>query len=157
MIKIICIGKLKDKILKNLEDHYLKQLKTYHKIEMIEVKDCALTHAESHKQITQILETEAKNVLDKLKDEYMILLDLHGQQITSEQFASKIDQLFVTGHSNIVFVIGGSLGVGETLVKRANFRLCLSKMTFTHLFCRVLLIEQIYRAFKINANETYHK
>lgn len=157
VIKIICVGKLKDKHLHAIEDHFLKQLKLFHKIEIVEVKDCALTDKENDKQTKIILDIEAKNVLEKIKDEYMILLDLHGEMISSLALANKFEQLFTRGISNITFVIGGSLGVSDLLIQRSNMRLCISKMTFTHQFCRIILLEQIYRAFKINRNEVYHK
>lgn len=157
MIKLICVGKLKEKALLSLQQEYLKRLTSYHKIEIIEVKDVSLTNKENSKQIKIVLDQEAESVLAKIKDEFVILLDLHGQCFTSEEFATLIDSTFTNRNSNIVFIIGGSLGVGEKLIKRSNIRLNISKFTFTHQMCRILILEQIYRSFKILNNEVYHK
>lgn len=157
MIKLICVGKLKEKALLSLQQEYLKRLTSYHKIEIIEVKDVSLTNKENSKQIKMVLDQEAESVLAKIKDEFVILLDLHGQSFTSEEFATLIDSTFTNRNSNIVFIIGGSLGVGEKLIKRSNIRLNISKFTFTHQMCRILILEQIYRSFKILNNEVYHK
>lgn len=157
MIKLICVGKLKDKALVSLENEFLKRLRLYHKIEVIEVKDVPLTNKENEKETEIVLDKEAALVLDKIKDEFVILLDLHGKAISSEQLATLIDQTFTNRNSNITFVIGGSLGVGKALVARSDFRLNISSFTFTHQMCRVLILEQIYRSFKILNNETYHK
>lgn len=157
MIKIICIGKLKEKAMLMLEAEYLKRLKPYHKIEVIEVKDVAIPEKINPKIEQQILLEEGKKVLEKIKNEYVIILDLHGKSISSEQFATKIDTIFTSHNPNITFVIGGSLGVSETLIARSDFRLNISNFTFTHQMCRILLLEQIYRSFKILNNEKYHK
>ena len=119
---------------------------------MIEVRDESITSDEK-----KVLDTEASRVMEKISnDEYVILLDLHGKMMDSVSFAGKIDQLFVH-YSKITFVIGGSLGLGKQLLDRANERLKLSEMTFLHQMTRLILLEQIYRAFKILNNETYHK
>lgn len=157
MIRLICVGKLKEKALLSLEQEYLKRLRVYHKIEVIEVKDVSLTNKENEKQTKMVLDQEANFVLDKIKDEFVVLLDLHGKQFTSEEFANLIDSTFTNRNSNITFVIGGSLGVGEALIQRSDVRLNISKFTFTHQMCRVLILEQIYRSFKILNNEVYHK
>lgn len=152
MIKLVCIGKIKDTNLKALIDDYTKKINRYHKIEVIEVKDEPIKDNDKY-----VLETEANRVLDKIgNDEYVILLDLHGKEIDSVSFANKIDKLFIS-NSKICFVIGGSLGLGEQLIKRANYRLKISDMTFLHQMTRLIILEQIYRAFKILSNETYHK
>lgn len=152
MIKIIGIGKIKDKNLQTLIDDYIKKISRYHKIEIIEVKDEPIRDVEK-----EVLDIEAERALSKIKDnEYVILLDLHGKQQDSVSFAKHIDNLFNT-NSHICFVIGGSLGLGEKLIKRANERLKLSEMTFLHGMTRLILVEQIYRSFKILNNETYHK
>ncbi len=157
MIKLICVGKLKEKALLSLEQEYLKRLRVYHKIEIIEVKDVSLTNKENEKQTKMVLDQEANFVLDKIKDEFVVLLDLYGKQFSSEEFASMIDSTFTNRNSNITFVIGGSLGVGESLIQRSDVRLNISKFTFTHQMCRILILEQIYRSFKILNNEVYHK
>lgn len=152
MIKIIGVGKIKDKHLQSLIDDYIKKISRYHKIEVIEVKDEPIKDNPK-----DVLDKEALRVLSKIKDnDYVILLDLHGKESDSVSFSKKIDKLFIT-NSNIDFVIGGSLGLGEELIKRANDRLKLSEMTFLHTITRLILVEQIYRAFKILNNETYHK
>ena len=152
MIKIVAVGKIKNKHLQALIDDYTKKISNYHKIEIIEVKD------EPIKDNTlEVLNIEATKVLNKIKDnEYVILLDLHGKETDSVSFSKHLDKLFIH-NSNICFVIGGSLGLGEELIKRSNERLKLSEMTFLHGMTRLIILEQIYRAFKILRNETYHK
>lgn len=152
MIRIIGVGKIKDSNLSALIEDYKKKINRYHKIEIIEVKDEAIRDNEA-----EVLKTEGERVL-KLIDsrDYVIVLDLHGKQTDSVTFARHIDEMFIT-NSRIVFVIGGSLGLSDELVSRANERLKLSEMTFLHSMTRLILVEQIYRAFKILGNETYHK
>lgn len=152
MIKLICVGKIKDKNLLALIEDYKKRINKYHKLEIIEVKDEAITNNEN-----EVLNIEGDRVLNKIgKDEYVILLDLHGKSIDSISFAQKIDKLFIT-NSKLTFVIGGSLGLSDSLRKRANEAIKLSDMTFLHQMTRLILLEQIYRSFKILNNETYHK
>ena len=152
MIKIVCVGKIKDNNLKTLIDDYAKKINRYHKLEIIEVKDEPIKDNEK-----AVLDIEAKRVLDKIgTDEYVILMDLHGKSIDSESLANKIDRLFIN-NSKICFVIGGSLGLGQELIKRANERIKLSDLTFLHQMTRLILLEQIYRSFKILNHETYHK
>lgn len=152
MIKLVCIGKIKDTNLKALIDDYTKKINRYHKIEVIEVKDEPIKDNEKY-----VLDTEASRVLSKIEDdEYVILLDLHGKTLDSVEFANKLDKLFIS-YSKITFVIGGSLGLGQELLDRANYRLKLSDMTFLHQMTRLILVEQIYRSFKILSHETYHK
>lgn len=157
MIKIIAIGKLKEKHLLSLCNEYVKRMQPYHKLEVIEVKDENLSNLSS-KEEDLVKEKEAQEALKKIKDgEFVILLDLHGKSIDSESFAKLIDDTLTYKTSNITFVIGGSLGIGQSLYQRADYRLQLSKMTFLHQMTRLILLEQIYRAFKIRAKETYHK
>lgn len=152
MIKIVCVGKVKDNNLKALIDDYTKKINHYHKIEVCEVKDEPIKDNEKN-----VLDIEATRVLDKIaNDEFVILMDLHGKSIDSESLAKKIDKIFIS-NSKICFVIGGSLGLGETLIKRANERIKLSDLTFLHQMTRLILLEQIYRSFKILNHETYHK
>lgn len=152
MIRIIGIGKIKDKNLTTLIDDYQKKINRYHKFEIIEVKDEPIRDNEK-----EVLDIEASRVLKLIQEQdYVILLDLHGKEIDSVSFAEKLDKLFIS-KPRIVFVIGGSLGLGEELIKRSNNRLKLSEMTFLHGMTRLILVEQIYRAFKILNNETYHK
>ena len=152
MLKLICVGKVKDASLKALIDDYQKRIQKYHKLEVIEVKDEPIRDNEK-----EVLDIEASRIMSKIdKDDYVILLDLHGESLDSISFAKKIDKLFVS-YSKITFVIGGSLGLGEEVKKRANFRLKLSDMTFLHQMTRLIILEQIYRCFKILNHETYHK
>jgi len=158
MIKIIGIGKIKDKHLKALCEDYQKRIQPYHRLEVIEVNDEAISNHASIKEENQIKEKEALEVLKRIKDnDYVILLDLHGKNMTSEELAQKIHSIQTYQTSNITFVIGGSLGLGESLLKRSNDRLKLSDFTFLHQMTRLILLEQIYRSFKILSNETYHK
>ena len=152
-ISIIAVGKLKEKYLKQAIDEYSKRLSRYCKLEIIELPDDA-----SEKEEQQIKEKEGRLILSKIKDNsYVVAMDLKGKQITSEEFASFISNCCVTGNSNIVFIIGGSLGLSEDVIKRANYKLCFSKMTFPHQLFRVMLLEQVYRGFRIINNEPYHK
>ncbi len=154
MIKIVAVGKIKSNSLNALINDYLKKISSYHKIELIEVKDEAIIANDSNEAI---LDKEANRVLKQIKDdEYVIVLDLHGEMISSEELASKMDKLFVS-YSKITFVIGGSLGLGKEIIRRSNYRLKLSPMTFLHSMTRLIILEQIYRSFKINNHETYHK
>ncbi len=152
MLKLICVGKVKDASLKALIDDYQKRIQKYHKLEVIEVKDEPIRDNKK-----EVLDIEASRIMSKIeKDDYVILLDLHGESLDSVFFAKKIDKLFVS-YSKITFVIGGSLGLGEEVKKRANYRLKLSDMTFLHQMTRLIILEQIYRCFKILNHETYHK
>ena len=152
MIKIVCVGKVKDRHLSALIDDYVYKIAHYHKIEVIEVKDEPIKDNEK-----AVLDKEAEAVLSRIRDdEYVILLDLHGKSIDSLSLAAKLDRLFVY-YARITFVIGGSLGLGEKLRERANEKLKLSDLTFLHQMSRLIILEQLYRCFKILNNETYHK
>ena len=152
MIKLVCIGKIKDSHLSALIADYEKKINHYHKLQIIEVKDEPIRDDEK-----AVLDAEAERALKNINnDEYVILLDLHGKSIDSISFANKIDKLFIS-YPKITFVIGGSLGLGEALLKRANERIRLSDLTFLHQMTRLILLEQIYRSFKILNNEIYHK
>ncbi len=152
MLKLICVGKVKDEHLKALINDYAKRIGKYHKFEVIEVKDEPIRDNEK-----EVLDIEASRILNKIdKDDYVILLDLHGVALDSISLAKKIDNLF-NNYSKIDFVIGGSLGLGENIRNRANYKLKLSDMTFLHQMTRLIILEQIYRSFKILNHETYHK
>lgn len=152
MIKIVSVGKIKDKNLLALIDDYTKKINSYHKLEIIEVKDEPIRD-----NPIQVLNIEGNRLLEKINDdEYVILLDLHGKAIDSISLANKIDKLFIS-HPKITFVIGGSLGLGDNIRKRANEAIKLSDLTFLHQMTRLILLEQIYRCFKILNNENYHK
>ena len=157
-IKIICVGKLKEKYLVDGIQEYVKRISGYADIELIEVADERIPDKASLAEETIVKAKEGRRILDKVKqDDYMILLDVSGQSLDSLQFADKIENCMINGKSTIDFVIGGSLGHGEEVLARANQRISFSKMTFPHQLMRLILVEQVYRAFKIIRNETYHK
>lgn len=154
-VKIVCVGKIKESYLNSGIAEYLKRLSGYCNAQIVEVKDEKITNSNSEEKIKEI---EGNRILEKICDkDYVLLLDLKGKQIDSLELAEKIDSLISKGIGNYVFVIGGSLGVSENVRKRADFLLSFSKLTFTHQMIRLVLLEQIYRVFKINNNETYHK
>ena len=155
-IKIIAVGKLKEKYLKDAVNEYMKRLSAYAKVEIIEIVDEKEPDNASDKDIEIIKNKEGNKILDKIKDrEYVILLDVEGKLISSEDLAGKLAELSLSGDSNLVFVIGGSNGVSEEVRKKA--KLSFSNMTFPHQLMRVILLEQVYRGFKINRGEAYHK
>ncbi len=145
MIKIICLGKIKEKYLTDLINDYQTRISRYHKIEIIELKD-----------EDNLLKEEQKIMSFINNKDFLITLEIEGKECTSTEFASLIKNTFIT-HSNITFVIGSSLGLSENIKKKGNFALSFSKMTYPHGLFRGILLEQIYRSFKINNNETYHK
>ena len=157
-IKIYAIGHLKEAYLKQGINEYLERLKPYTQVEIIEVNDESIVQNPSQKEIEIAKDKEGQKILKLLKnDEYVIGLDLVNKQPTSPEFAKYLEDKFVLGGSNISFVIGGSYGLSDELKKRCNDRIGLSNMTFLHQMTRLILLEQIYRAFKINRNEVYHK
>ena len=157
-MKLITVGKLKDKALTALVDEYVKRLKPYEKVEILEVADMMAPESNSDAQNEQVKKIEGERVLSKIKEnEYVILLDLWGESISSEQLAAKIEKIYTYQSSNLTFVIGGSLGLSPELVKRADFWWKLSDCTFTHQMVRVLVLEQFYRATMINRHMPYHK
>ena len=157
-ITIIAVGKLKVKYLKLAIDEYSKRLSRYCKLDFIELQDEKTPDNASEKDELIIKDKEGKLILSKIKDNaFVIAMDLQGKELSSEDFAKFISKCGVTGNSNIVFVIGGSLGLSEEVRKRANYKLCFSKMTFPHQLFRVMLLEQVYRGFRIINNEPYHK
>lgn len=157
-IRIITVGKLKEKYLVSGIKEYEKRLNGYCKVEMIEVADEPIPDNASESMEMLIKDKEALKIVDKIKkDEYVIVLDLHGKEIDSVSLSKHIESCMLHGKSTIDFVIGGSLGLGKAIIERADFRLCFSKMTFPHQLMKLILIEQIYRSFKIMKNETYHK
>lgn len=158
MIKIIAVGKLKEKALQMLVQEYEKRLKLFSKVEIIEVNDEHAPQSNSDAENEIVKEKEGERVLGKIKEgEIVILLDLWGEMWNSEQFANKMEQIQTYQSSQITFVIAGSLGPSSALVKRANYRWKLSDLTFTHQMCRVLVLEQIYRSYMIRNHMPYHK
>lgn len=157
-ITIITVGKLKEKYLKDAIDEYSKRLSRYCKLEIIELLDEKIPENASKKEEEAIKEKEGQVILNKIKDNmFIIAVDLGGKQLTSQDFSDYIDNLGVIGKSNITFIIGGSLGISKSVLSRADYKLCFSKMTFPHQLFRVMLLEQIYRGFRIMKGEPYHK
>lgn len=157
-ISVIAVGKLKEKYLKQAIEEYSKRLSRYCKLDIIELSDEKTPDNASEKEEEQIRDKEGKLILSKIKDNaYVVAMDLKGKELSSEEFAKFISNCGVMGNSNIVLVIGGSLGLSNEVIKRSNYKLCFSKMTFPHQLFRVMLLEQVYRGFRINNNEPYHK
>ncbi|PMC35517.1 23S rRNA (pseudouridine(1915)-N(3))-methyltransferase RlmH [Bacillus sp. UMB0899] len=157
-ISIITIGKLKEKYLKQGIDEYLKRLSSYAKMEVIELPDEKAPENLSEIEMEQVKEKEGERILSKISDDtYVIALAIEGKMKSSEQLAKDLDQLATYGKSKVAFVIGGSLGLSSAVMKRANDSLSFSKMTFPHQLMRLILLEQVYRAFRINRGEPYHK
>ena len=151
MIKIICVGKIKEKFLNEAIEEYKKRLLKYAKLEIIEVSDI------DNQNIEIILNKEKELIEKHINDrDYVITLEIEGNILSSEELAHKIDNIFNT-NSTITFIIGGSYGLHGDIKKRSNYKLSFSKLTFPHQLFRVNLLEQIYRTFKINNNESYHK
>ncbi|RAI13406.1 MAG: 23S rRNA (pseudouridine(1915)-N(3))-methyltransferase RlmH [Candidatus Melainabacteria bacterium] len=154
-IKIIALGKIKEKYLKNGIDEFLKRLTPYASVSVVELNPIEIKD-ENLKD--KILLDEGEKILSNIKPlDFVITLEIEGQQFSSEDFAQKIKDLTNNGTQEIVFVIGSSCGIGKNVSTRANLKMSMSKMTFLHEFARLILIEQIYRAFKINKGEKYHK
>jgi len=151
MIKIITVGSIKEKYLKDAIDEYTKRISKYTNIEIIEVKDEGLV--EPNKSLVLEEEKILKHINDK---DYIITLEIEGKELSSTEFADKLDKITLEA-STITFIIGGSYGLSQNIKDKAKLHLSFSKMTFPHQLFRVLLLEQIYRAFKINNNESYHK
>ena len=156
-IKIYCIGKIKEQYLKDGINEYLKRISAYTNTEIIEVSDSKVPENPNNFEISKAKNEEGERVLKLLKNDYLIGLDLNKKELTSEEFADLISKKMVEGGSSISFVIGGSYGLSDELKQRCNTSISLSKMTFLHQMTRLILLEQIYRAFKILNNETYHK
>ena len=157
-IKIICIGKLKEKYLLDGIGEYSKRISKYANVEIIELPDEPIPDNPSQKEIDSIKKKEADKIQAHIDShDYVCALDLSGKQLTSEEFAEKMGNITVQGYSTIDFIIGGSLGIEKELVANSNLVLSFSKLTFPHQLFRMILLEQIYRCFKINNNETYHK
>lgn len=157
-INIICVGKIKESFLKDAIDEYSKRLAKYCLLNIIELPDEKIPNNASEKEMLQVKEKEGQNILNNLKKEsYIVCLDLKGKQYSSEEFSENLKNISVNYNSNITFIIGGSLGISQNVLNQADQLISFSKMTFPHQLFRVLLLEQIYRAFKILNNETYHK
>ena len=152
------MGKLKERYWTDAVTEYLKRLSRYCRMEIVELKEARLPDHASPAEEEQVKTVEGESILRSLSaDSYVIALDVKGKQLSSEQLSEKIENLALEGRSTADFIIGGSLGLSEAVRKRADFRLSFSAMTFPHQMMRVILLEQIYRAFKISRNEPYHK
>ena len=151
MIKIICVGKIKEEFYRDAIKEYLKRLSKYEKVEIIECKDYA------DLPINDIMLKEANEIEKHINPkDYVVTMEIEGKQISSVELAEKINNIYLVS-SNIDFIIGGSYGLHESIKNRSNYKLSFSKLTFPHQLFRVILLEQIYRSFKINNNESYHK
>ncbi len=151
MIKIITVGSIKEKYLIDAIEEYKKRLSKYTNLEIIEIKDEGKVEEEKAKIL------EGQKILNKINDkDYIITLEIEGKQLTSVELANKINDILIN-NSNITFIIGGSYGLSNEVIEKADLHLSFSKMTFPHQLFRVLLLEQIYRSYKINNNESYHK
>ncbi|MED4851775.1 23S rRNA (pseudouridine(1915)-N(3))-methyltransferase RlmH [Caldifermentibacillus hisashii] len=157
-ISIITVGKLKEKYLKQGIDEYLKRLSAYAKVEIIEVADEKAPEHLSEAEMEEVKRKEGERILSHLsEDTYIITLEISGRMLNSEQLAAKIDELGTYGKSKLAFIIGGSLGLSKQVQNRSDLALSFSKMTFPHQLMRLILLEQIYRAYRINRGEPYHK
>lgn len=157
-ITIICVGKVKEKFYRDAIEEYAKRLSKYCKFEIIEVADEKTPDKASPIEEEQIKEKEAQRILAKIKqDSYVCTLEIAGKELSSVEFADWIEKSAIGGRSQINFVIGGSLGLHSTVLARSDYALSFSRMTFPHQLMRVILSEQIYRAFRIISNEPYHK
>lgn len=156
-INLICIGKIKEKFLKDAIEEYSKRLSKYCKLSIIELSDEKIPDKLYPKLEQEIKAKECNNIIKHIKkDSYIIALDLSGIEYNSEEFSKKIQNISME-NSNITFIIGGSLGLTENLLKICNLKICFSKMTFPHQLIRIFLLEQTFRAFKIQNGETYHR
>jgi 23S rRNA (pseudouridine1915-N3)-methyltransferase len=157
-ISIVTVGKLKEKYLKQGIEEYLKRLGSYAKVEVIEVPDEKAPEELSDTEMIQVKQKEGERILSKIGlDTYVIALAINGKLKSSEELADTLDKLATYGKSKIAFVIGGSLGLSDEVLKRSDEQLSFSKMTFPHQLMRLILVEQIYRAYRINRGEPYHK
>lgn len=156
-ITLICVGKIKEKYLKDATEEYTKRLSKYCKLNIIELTDEKIPDKLYSKLEQEIKTKECTNIMNHIKkDSYVVALDLSGIEYTSEEFSKQLEKLSMKT-SHITFIIGGSLGLTDNLLKECNSKICFSKMTFPHQLIRVFLLEQIFRAFKIQNGETYHR
>lgn len=157
-INIICIGKLKEKYWQAAVAEYSKRIGGYARIQILELKEAKLPKNASEAEEQQVIQKEGESILAKIGDgDYVIALEVEGKMLDSVELSRHMSKVFAGGRSTIDFIIGGSLGLSSAVKKRANLGLSFSRMTFPHQMARVLLLEQVYRSFKIANNETYHK
>lgn len=157
-IQVVCIGKIKEKFFQEAVLEYSKRLSRFCSLSILELPDEKIPDNASEKSCELIKEKEGKNILSHIKkDSYVIALDLKGREYSSVDFSKKLEKLSPISNGSITFIIGGSLGISNEVLNFSNELICFSKMTFPHQLIRIFLLEQIYRAFKISNNETYHK
>lgn len=157
-ISVVCVGKIKEKYLTMAIEEYSKRLSRYCKLEIIELNDEKTPDNASEAEESQIKKKEGERILKSIKDSsYVIALAIEGKMMSSTELADKVAELGVKGESHLVFVIGGSLGLDSEVLDRADYKLSFSKMTFPHQMMRMILLEQVYRAYRINCGEPYHK
>ncbi len=157
-LTICCVGKLKERFQKEAVEEYLKRLSKYFNCNIEEINDLKIPEKATLKEEETIIKKEGQMLLEKIPEEsFVVALDVKGQMLNSLEFASLLDKTFCKGYNHLCFVIGGSLGISNEVLSRANFKLSLSKMVFTHLMVREIILEQIYRAMKILHHEKYHK
>lgn len=158
MIRIAAVGRVKEKWMRDGLADYLKRIQPYEKIEVVEVDDEKAPESNSDAENEVVKLTEGRKLLKNIKDnDFVILLDLAGKEMDSVSLSKKIEEIHTRGYNRITFVIGGSLGVSKELISRADIRWKISVNTFPHQLCRIIVAEQIYRAFRILHNEPYHK
>ena len=155
-INLVCIGKIKEDYLKNAITEYSKRLSKYCKLNIIELNDEAIPDNLSDKMTENIKNLGGSRILSNIKNSYIISLDLRGKQYSSEEFSNKLENISIS-NSSITFIIGGSLGLSKNVIESSNELISFSKMTFPHQLIRVFLLEQLFRAFKIQNNEKYHR
>ena len=156
-ISIICIGKIKENYLKDAINEYSKRLSKFCNLKITELQDEKLPTKINGSIINEIKNKECDKIIDAIKkDSYVICLDLKGKEYSSEDFSRKIENIALNFNSSITFIIGGTLGLNEKVLSLASEKICFSEMTFPHQLIRVFLLEQLFRAFKISNNETYH-
>ena len=157
-ITVIAVGKIKEKYLRDAIAEYAKRLSKYCKLELLEVADEKTPDAASPAVERSIRQKEGERILRYVReDAYVVTLEIGGKMLDSVEFSRKLENLGIQGKSHILFIIGGSIGLGEAVLKRSDFPLSFSKMTFPHQLMRVILLEQIYRGYRIMAGEPYHK
>lgn len=157
-INIVCVGKIKENYLQKAVEEYSKRLSLFCKLSILEVPEEKAPDSLSKKEIEQVKNIEGSNILKQIKDNmYCIVLEIKGKMLTSEELSNMVSSLAIEGKSNITFVIGGSHGLSVDVIKRANMWMSFSPLTFPHQLMRVILLEQVYRSFKIINNQTYHK
>ncbi|HLR92258.1 MAG TPA: 23S rRNA (pseudouridine(1915)-N(3))-methyltransferase RlmH [Atopostipes sp.] len=157
-ITIIAVGKLKEKYLKSGIAEYLKRMKSYATVKIVEVNDEPAGQTLSAAEVEQVKEAEGQRIIEKIPERARVIaLDLRGKQLTSEAFAEEINETMTYGTSQIAFIIGGSHGLSQEVLSKTDLKISFGKMTYPHQLMRLILVEQIYRAFKIIRNEPYHK